>query len=89
MSVEVLGEAAAKCLDLYVKHTNDFLNKGVAPEKYVSYHATEADRRAAVIAGEYAEADLRGAVVMAGLLARSKLPKKPTPPKGKIPLKRA
>jgi hypothetical protein len=79
MSIEnkllVLSETAAHILRLYVEQTSAANNKGVAPDDYVPYHATEDDRQAAILASEYKECTLRGAVVMSAILARSKLPK--------------
>ena len=96
MSIEstvlVLSETAAHILRLYVEATSAHNNKGVAPENYVPYHATDDDRKAAILASEHKEGTLRGAVVMSAMLARSKLklPKpKPSKKSRKTPPKRA
>ena len=90
--VLVLSEVAAKGLKLYEALRTEQLNKGVAPENYKSYHATDDDRLAAVLAGEHKECTLRGAVVISALLDRNKLklPKpKPSKKSRKTPPKRA
>lgn len=91
MTTTVLTEAGAKALALYTAWKTVGLNKDNSEgEDYKPYHATEADRESAELAGKHSESMLRGAAVMAALVERQKLePKAPEPKPKRTPKKRA